>query len=485
MRKVIILFAIAVLILGFTACGGGGGSSSSTTTTTSTTGSTSQNSSGNNTVLSKSSSWSAIYGDKGAENMEGVLNTSDGGYIIVGGSTSYTGTDTGDALIVKIDKDGAIEWAKTYGGTDDDTALDIKETSDGGYIVAGWTKSSRAGSFDAWFFKIDAKGNLQWERTFGGQGEEQASSVDTTKDGGYVLTGGTTSFGVGKTDLWVIRLDSKGDMVWGKTYGGTGDDPLPSDYGEYAARVFEDRDGNYVVGTNTTSFGQGSSDIWVIKLRPGDGSIIWEYAYGDIDEDALWDFKEASDGEYIASGLITSPVEGDVDSWVLRIKTDGTLRWQKTFTIKGKSDEALSLGATSDGGALIGSYYETSDTDWTSFLVRIDSDGKLLWSRQYKNDELDWPNALQELSDGSFIVVGVTMPANGTEDIIFSKIADDGSIGTSCSIVSDISPSSGSTSISPVATKAIVKDINTPLQTPSPSFQVKDVTVPSRSICGG
>ncbi len=426
--------------------------------------------------------WAVTYGGAGAEEMEALLPTPDGGVLIAGVSSSYSITDTGDALIVKTGADGTVEWAKTYGGADEDMALDIKPTADNGYVAAGWTKSSGAGGSDAWIFKLDGHGNLVWERTFGGPGEEQACSIATTPDGGSVVVGGTNSFGAGGTDLWVLKLDGNGNAVWKKSYGTAGDDAPPSDYGEYTARVVVDADGRYVVGTNTASFGNGVTDIWVLGLAPEDGGILWQYTYGDRDEDAMWHMQEARNGGYLIAGLTTTAA-GDIDSWVLRLGTDGTVGWQKTYPVAGKADEALSIAATSDGGALVGSYYEDSGTKWDSLLVRIDAQGAPRWSRRYHTNDMDWPNAVTELPDNGFAMLGVSLPANGTEDILLARLAPDGTLGASCAITADLPVSPLDTSVVPTPGKATAKTIDTALQTPT--AQVRDVTVPARVLCAG
>lgn len=229
--------------------------------------------------------WAAVYGGAGAEEMEGVWPTADGGFIIAGSTDSY-GDENGDAWIVKLHADGAVAWQKTYGGAGDDYAIDIKQTADGGYIVAGWTSSFGVSQEDFWVFRLDAVGNMQWGKTYGGAGSEQAWSVDLTRDGGYVVAGGTTSFGAGGADFWVLKLDATGNALWQKTYGGAGDDGGEGDYEEFVVRVLEDEDGNYVLASETFSFGAGNGDIWVIKLKP-DGTLLWQKTYGGDLEDYL------------------------------------------------------------------------------------------------------------------------------------------------------------------------------------------------------
>jgi len=151
----------------------------------------------------------------------------------------------------------AGQWAKTYGGTGDDYAYSIQQTSDGGYIVAGYTGSSGAGLADFWVLKLKSDGTVDWQKTYGGGGYDSASSIQQTSDGGYIVAGVTTSFGAGGYDFWVLKLDGSGNVQWQKTYGGTGND--------YANSIQQTTDGGYIVAGVTTSFGAGG-DFWVLKL---------------------------------------------------------------------------------------------------------------------------------------------------------------------------------------------------------------------------
>ena len=473
----VLLFAV-VLLLMFGCSDGSGGSSDSSS---SGGGTTSQGGGGS------SSLWSAIYGDVGAEEMEGVWNTSDGGYIVAGTSDSYSDGGDLDALVLKVDAGGNIEWARTYGGTGDDMAIGIQQTSDGGYIVAGWTESfgAGAGKADFWVFKLDSSGTVEWANRYGGTGIEQAWSVDITSDGYYIVAGGTTSFGAGGADYWVLKLDSSGNIVWQRAYGGTGDDAPGGTYNEYVARVLEDTDGDYVVASETNSFGSGGSDIWVLKLRSDNGSVIWEYAYGDTDDDSVWSFQEASDGGYILPGLMTRPGTTEADMWVLRLAKDGTITWQKIYGMDSYWDEALTVDATADGGAIIGGYFEKTDADWYFHLLRVDSSGNLSWAKQYKYGDLDWPNAIRTLNDGGYIVAGVTTTAQQDEELWLMRLDSSGTVGASCSYITDLTLDvQNTTTVSRTLTHATVTTPAsvTPVNT---AVTENDITITPDFLCTG
>ena len=155
------------------------------------------------------------------------------------------------------------QWIKTYGGSLADTANAIQQTSDGGYIVAGSTGSDRY-SYHAWVVKLDGDGSVLWEKIYGGTGNDHARAVQQTSDGGYIVAGYTYSFGAGGVDAWVFKLDGSGSVLWEKTYGRTGND--------YAQAVHQTSDGGYIVAVYTDTFGAGDTDARVLKFD-GNGSF--------------------------------------------------------------------------------------------------------------------------------------------------------------------------------------------------------------------
>lgn len=415
--------------------------------------------------------WLSAFSGGEAEAMEAVIVTSGGDYLVVGGTEGGAGDD---AWVVAVEPDGSVAWQRAYGGSGYETAYDVKETADGGFVVAGLTESFSNGGQDMWVFKLDAMGEVEWEKSYGGAGEEQAWSVDETGDGGYVIAGGTTSYGAGGSDLLVIRLDASGDIVWQKALGGADDDAPGGEYSEHVARAFVDADGNIVASTVTLSFGAGDSDIWVVKLNP-DGEVLWEFAYGDEDEDGMWMAQEHVGGGYFIPGYFTPLDDYDTDLWGLSLNTDGSIAWQKTYGITGVYDEALSVGMTADGGALIGgSYYEDGDTDWSWTLTRVGPDGTVSWNRRYERG-FDWPNSVVELSDGRFVVAGVTMESLSLqEDLWLMKLESDGTAGASCAPIADQTIAEEVTAVSPVASSATVTDAAITPQTTSASVTDTD-----------
>jgi len=142
--------------------------------------------------------------------------------------------------VLKLDANGNIQWQKTFGGKDDEWATDIQQTTDGGYIVTGWTRSFGAGRKDMWVLKLDANGNIQWQKTFGGRGDDAGEAVQQTADGGYIVVGGFSFLGVSWRDMWVLKLDANGNVQWQKIYGGRADD-WGTDIQDRGWRVHRDR----------------------------------------------------------------------------------------------------------------------------------------------------------------------------------------------------------------------------------------------------
>ena len=188
----------------------------------------------------------------------------------------------------------ADPWAKVYGESTPDWMSSVQETSDGGSIVAGYTESfGRAGASNMWVIKLAANGGINWERTYSGVPYDWASSIKETSDGGYIIAGYTECFGAQEGDAWVIKLDSSGDIVWQRRYGG--------EFSDEATAVEQTADGGYIVAARTKSFGSSVSDMWVLKLT-GAGDITWENRYGEIDFDIARLLSQTSDGGYIVAG---------------------------------------------------------------------------------------------------------------------------------------------------------------------------------------
>ena len=283
--------------------------------------------------------WQKTYGGNNADQAKSIQQTTDGGYIVAGWTDSF-GTGI-DAYILKLKSDGSLDWYKTYGGSNDDAANSIQQTVDGGYIVAGCTYSF-GDVGNVYILKLKSDGTLDWYKTYGGSGHEWANSIQQTVDGGYIVAGWTDSLGAGY-DAYILKLKSDGSLDWYKTYGGSGDD--------FANSIQQVADGEYIVAGQTYPFGADKGDVYVLKLK-SDGTLDWQKTYGGSNDDAGDSIQQVADGEYIVAGYTRSFGAGYYDVYVLKLKSDGSLDWYKTYG-GSNYDAANSIQQTVDGGYIV------------------------------------------------------------------------------------------------------------------------------------
>ena len=274
--------------------------------------------------------WQKSYGDEDNEKVLEIVQTTDGGYIMAG--NSWINTSHSDFVVKKIAANGDLEWQNIFGydnNGSEDYARSIKQTSDGGYIVAGRTLvlEQQLNTSDYWVVKLNSLGNIDWDTRLGGSNIDEAWDAQQTIDGGYIVTGhtfsndGDVTGNHGMEDIWVVKLNSTGNIQWQKALGGSGH--------ESSTSVIQSNDGNYlIVGYTDSNDGdvsgnQGSYDGWVVKLDIN-GAIIWQSTHGGSDLDYFRKIKQTADGGYIVSGAINSgdtdsgPLNGGTDYWVVK-----------------------------------------------------------------------------------------------------------------------------------------------------------------------
>ena len=403
------------------------------------------------------SQWARTYGDTGDDENPVSIQTSDGGYIVAGRTNSF-GAGNDDVWVLKLDTDGAVEWQYTYGGTGNEGPNSIQQTSDGGYIVAGDTNSFGAGGWDAWVLKLDSDGAVEWQYTYGGTGTEVASSIQQTSDGGYIVAGYTYSFGAGNNDVWILKLDSDGTVEWQCTYGGASYDVSRS--------VQQTSDGGYIVAGYTYSFGTGDSDFWVLKLD-STGNVDWQYMYGDAYSDYAYSIQQTNDGGYIVAGE-TDPfnVDPNLDSdfWVLKLDSAGNVEWQNAYGIFFWWDWASSIQQTNDGGYIVAGPSVSVGGYWFhSLVLKLDSNGNIDWQKSYGALGANHSflcNSIQQTSDGGYIVAcdSDTFSAGDYEWVIL-KLYPDGEIDPSCGVPEDSTISPSATSFSADSTSVLPEDV--------------------------
>ncbi|MFC1955400.1 hypothetical protein ACFLWZ_02525 [Chloroflexota bacterium] len=362
--------------------------------------------------------WAKTYGGSSDDQAKHVQQTSDSGYIVAGYTKSF-GAGDADIWILKLASNGSVEWQKTYGGSTLDKATCVQQTSDGGYIVAGWTESFGAGSADIWLLKLSSNGDVEWQKTYGGSGTEVAFSIQQTTDGGYIVAGYTASFGAGDDDLWILKLASNGSVEWQKTYGG--------DAGDRAGRVKQTSDGGYIVTGSTYSFSVGAQDFWVIKLT-SDGNVEWQKSCGGIKTDSAGCFEQTSDGGYIVAGT-TAFGAGEEDLWILKLTSNGDIEWQKAYGGSNR-DLPYSFQQTSDGGYTVAGTTDSFGAGGNDFWVlKLSSNGNAEWQKTYGGINSEWALCSEQTSDEGYIVAGSSDSFGaGEEDIWILKLDEDGNI---------------------------------------------------------
>lgn len=383
--------------------------------------------------------WQKCLGGSDIDIAYSSQQTTDGGSVVAGWTESNDGDVSGnlgdwDFWVVKLDGEGNLEWQRALGGTNADVAYAIQQTSDDGYIVAGYTLSNDGditgnhGGFDCWVVKLDAAGTMLWQKALGGSQADQAQSIKQTTDGGYIVAGwtgsndGDVSGNHGNNDVWVVKLDPAGAFIWQKALGG-------SSY-EQATSIQQTSTGGYILAGQTDSndgdvYGNhGSMDLWVVELV-ATGNLLWQRALGGSLNDGARSIQLTSDGGYIVAGSAFSN-DGDVsgnhgngDQWVVKLDAVGNLVWQKCLG-GGSGDVANGISETNDGRYIVAGSSLSNDGDVSgthgsgdAWVLMLDAAGSLAWQKCLGGSDGDVSSTIQQTSDGGYFVAGSTSSNDG------------------------------------------------------------------------
>lgn len=382
------------------------------------------------------------YGGSLNDSGKSLINTIDGGYAILGHTQSTNGdvsnkqNESFDYWLLKFDSQSNLQWHKTYGGTNDDRGNSIIQTTDGGYAMLGFSKSNNGdvsqnnGFNDFWVSKLNSTGDIIWQKSFGFSGSDSGISIIQTHDNGFLLSGSldvSASNGQGNSktikarhaggDYWVIKLDNAGNKEWSKFYGGSFTD-TPND-------AIQTKDNGYIiVGASDSNDiditnNKASYDFWIIKISET-GTLIWEQSFGGDEIDEAYAITNSGDGNYVivgdtrSSNLDVSNNNGAADLWLIKITPSGNLLWQKTFG--GISfDSGRSIFKTQDSGFLISGNSRSTNGNLTNnngqndaWILKVDNNANLKWQKTIGGSNIDLAFDSVQLTNGSIITVGET-----------------------------------------------------------------------------
>jgi len=405
--------------------------------------------------------WVKTLGGSKNDQANSVVNTQDGGYAILGFTQSNDGDITDkpnesfDYWVMKFSANDTLEWSKTYGGSLDDRGNQLIQTQDGGFLVVGESKSNdedvalNAGSYDFWIVKLNSSGTIVWEKSLGYVGQDKANAVIQTSDNGYLITGVldvTASGGAGNSkaafhaggDYWVVKLSENGTTQWTKYFGG-GLSEIPYD-------LIETQDNGFLlVGTSDSADVDitnniGTYDFWVVKIDAL-GTLVWEKSYGGSEIDEALIITNTDDGNYAIVGNTRrtdyniAVNNGDPVLWIIKITPDGTLIWEKS--IGGLSfDVGRSIVKTQDNGFLIAGSSRSVNGNLTTnngqndaWAVKVNANGGLDWQKTIGGSLVDFGLGAIELSDKKVILVGHSSSSDfdivenkGFTDLLIAKI---------------------------------------------------------------
>ena len=347
--------------------------------------------------------WARTYGGEWPDAAFSVQATSDGGFILAGSTNSFDAINT-DFYIVKTDDVGNEQWNRVITDIGFDSAQSVRQTTDGGFIIAGGDRF--------WVIKMDAEGNEEWNEKFGHEGDVAYSIVQTV-DGGYVAVGkiDIDPYGRSPIEAWMVKIDSVGNFSWGKIFGTVG-------RFDAAYSVQQTADGGFILAGEN---GSNSADLWLIKTD-NNGNEEWNRTLGGNSWDEGASVQQTKDGGYIAAGLTTSYGAGNTDLWVVKTDAQGNEEWSRTFGGI-HPDEAHSVRQTLDGGYILAGYtFSSFLTLRDILLVKLDPEGNTQWERTIGGLGEDTARCVEQTDDGGYILCGhTTSYGAGSSDMFLMK----------------------------------------------------------------
>ncbi len=369
--------------------------------------------------LTAQTTFQRAYGGPRSDCGYSVAQTADGGYIITGSTRSF-GAGSYDVWLIKTDASGDTLWTRTFGGADGDWGHSVAQTTDSGYVIAGYTTSFGAGEHDFYLVKTDANGDTIWTRTFGGTQLDYGYSVAQTADGGYVVTGYTMSFGAGEQDVYLVKTDANGDTIWTRTFGGASRDC------GYSVR--QTADGGYAITGYTWSLGAGECDVQLIKTNAL-GEAIWTRTFGGAYTDIGYSLAQTADGGYVIAGYTASFGTSGYDVYLVKTDTSGVTMWTRTFG-GADWDQSSSVAQTADEGYVIAGRTKSFGAgSYDVWLIKTDASGDTVWTRTFGGTRNDYGKSVLQTADGGYAITGGTESFGaGGEEVWLIKTDSAGTI---------------------------------------------------------
>jgi len=358
--------------------------------------------------------WQRTYGGTSEDYGRSIQQTQDGGYIVTGMTASFG--NYYQVYLLKTNAQGDTLWTRTYGGADYDCGCSVQQTQDGGYVVAGWTNSF-GNSGQIYLVKTNASGDTLWTRNYGGTGWDQGYSVQQTTDGGYIVAGYTSSFGDSE-QVYLIKTNASGDTLWTRNYGGTRPD--------YGYSVQQTSDGGYIVAGSTTSFGAGSRNVYLIKTNVS-GDTNWTRTYGGMAQDEGWSVQQTQDTGYIIAG-VTYSFGNSSQVYIVKTNAAGDTLWTKVYGGT-SADWGYSVRQTQDGGYVVAGWTDSFGNGSQAYLIRTNAQGDTLWTRTYGGAGGDYSESVRQTQDGGYVVAGYTTSFGNRVQVYLIKTDANGSSG--------------------------------------------------------
>ncbi len=347
------------------------------------------------------------------------------GYVVTGSPNICNMTYTGNPVqLLRLDTAGNILWLKIYeNGAGDEQTPYLLPTQDGGFILSGDNKNSSAGNQDIYLLKVDSSGNVQWAKNYGGSQWDAGAHILRASDGGYILTGFVESFGAGSLDVLLMKIDNTGNLQWAKAYGGPAYD--------YGNAISVTSDGGYLIAARTESFippAGNNSGFWLIKTDSS-GNLLWSKIFDAVSNDVGAYIEKTSDGGYIVP-MYTFSFGGGIDAGMMKLDSAGNQMWTKIVNDVSTNELLYSAHETSDGGFIFGGYRTDASFIYSDmFMLKTNSAGILQWAKLYGDDSYEEGWNVFETRDGGFMLLGESRTDSLNCSMYIVKTDDAGNSG--------------------------------------------------------